>query len=318
MNILVFGAGGVGSVVGGFLARMGHDVSLVGRAWHLDAVDRKGLKITGIWGDYHVKALETFRSLAEIPAERKNAFDLIFLTVKAYDTAASIAELAPLVGPKTTLVSLQNGLGNVEAILEKIPAERYLAGRLIFGVELEPGVAKVTVNADDVQIGAPTGVTPNRSAVEVAHVLGSAKIPARATDRILTVIWSKVIYNCALNPICALREMPYGKILESPDTRAQMEAVVRECYAVGRAKKIALEPPTADAYIKLLTEKLIPPTAAHLPSMLQDLRRGKRTDIDTLNGAISRYGREEGVPTPENDRLTAAILAAQTNSAASR
>lgn len=315
MKILVFGAGGVGSVVGGFLARLGHEVSLVGRAAHLDVVDRKGLRITGIWGDYHIKALETFRSLGEIAPDKRGSFDLIFLTVKAFDTVTAASQLAPLVGPKTTLVSLQNGLGNSEAIVEKIPAERYLAGRLIFGVELEPGIAKVTVNADDVRIGALPSVRPNRPAVEVAHVLASAKIPARAVENILTVLWAKVIYNCALNPICALHEMPYGKILENAETRAEMEAVVRECYAVARAKNIPLDPPSSEAYLKLLVEKLIPPTAAHLPSMLQDLRRGKRTDIEALNGAIARYGLDLGVPTPVNSRLAEAVRRASLKSA---
>lgn len=307
MNILIFGAGGVGSVVGGFLTRMGHDVTLIGRSWHLDEVDRKGLRITGIWGDYHIKALETRRSLSELSSGGK-PFDLIFLTVKSYDTESAVAELARWVGPQTTLVSLQNGLGNIEAALQKIPAERYLAGRLIFGVELEPGVAKVTVNADDVLIGSPTPAKPIRSAVEVAHVLASAKIPARAVPNILTAIWAKVIYNCALNAICSLHQMPYGRILESDQTRAQMEAVVRECYAVGRKMSVVLDPPDADAFLRLLKEKLIPKTAAHLPSMLQDLRRGKRTDIEALNGAVVRYGRELGVPTPENEHLTGVIL----------
>lgn len=307
MKILIFGAGGVGSVVGAFLARTGHEVSLLGRDWHLDEVEKKGLLVTGIWGDYRMKAFDCYRSEDEI-IRRDTEFDLIILTVKSYDTAASAKTLKRLMKNKTMLLSLQNGLGNVESILDAgISAEQYLVGRLIFGVEIAPGVAKVTVNADDVRVGALPGVTTKLSAFQMAQILQTAKIPTQAVPDILTYVWAKVIYNCALNAICSIHEMPYGKILENEATRGQMEEVIRECYAVGHAKKIALLPQAADEFIRLMHGKLIPSTSAHHPSMLQDLRRGKQTDIDALNGAISRYGKELGLATPQNDALVEKI-----------
>ncbi len=306
MNILVFGAGGIGSVLGGFLTRMGHDVSLVGRDWHLDVVRKKGLIITGIWGDYCIKAFQCYRLASEIP---KKDFDLILLTVKSYDTAKAMDEIFPLLGEKTTLISFQNGLGNIETILEKgVKPENYLIGRVIFGVELEPGVAKVTVNADDVRIGGLPGIETRLSAFQAARIFSLAKVPAQPVPNILTYIWSKVIYNCALNGLCSLHEMPYGKILESEETRKEMERVVEECYAVGLKKGIKLDPPGQHDFIALLKEKLIPSTAAHFPSMLQDLKRHRRTEISALNGAIRRFGEELGVPTPENKRIEEAIL----------
>lgn len=314
MRVLIFGAGGVGSVLGLFLARSGHDVSLLGRAWHIDAIRKKGLLVTGIWGDYASKAFDLYTSAAQIverglPAGQAGAaFDLVILTVKAYDTARAVEELLPLMGPATTLLTLQNGLGNIEEVLARVPPEKYLVGRLIFGVEIEPGVARVTVQADPVAIGpAPGGAKPLLSPIEAAHLLSKAKVPAVAVQDVLPVIWAKAIYNCALNGICSLEEMTYGKILEQERTREAMRRVVRECYAVAAAKGVRLEPATADAYVRLLEEKLLPQTSAHYPSMLQDLRKGKRTDIDALNGAIGRMGRESGVPTPENDRITGEI-----------
>jgi 2-dehydropantoate 2-reductase len=300
----------VGSVIGGFLARTGHDVTLLGRSWHLDAVEKNGLTLTGIWGDYRIKALSCHRSAVEL--EKKKPFDLIFLTVKSYDTRAAMKEVVPLMSEATTLISLQNGLGNIEAILDAgVKPENYLAGRVIFGVETQPGVAKITVNADDVLIGALPGVETRFSAFQAARLLSAAKVPARAVPDILTGIWAKVIYNCALNAICSLHEMPYGRILESGETRHMMERVVRECYSVGRKKGIVLDPPDADAFIRLLTERLIPSTAAHYPSMLQDLKRGKRTDIDALNGAIVRYATQLGVEAPENEKLAGRIRQAE-------
>jgi 2-dehydropantoate 2-reductase len=306
MKILIFGAGGVGSVVGGFLARTGHDVSLLGRPWHLDAIKKQGLKITGIWGDYHLKAFNLYTDVSQV---KSPDFDLILLTVKSYDTAEAVKRLKPLMQDKTMLLSLQNGLGNIETILEGgVRPENYLVGRIIFGVELVPGVAKVTVTADDTRIGALPGVETKMSAFQMERTFNAAKVPAQAVPDILSYIWAKVIYNCALNPICSLNEMPYGKILGSAETRRQMESVIRECYAVGQKKGVALKPASADEFIALMEEKLIPSTAAHYPSMLQDLRRDKRTDIEALSGAIVRYGQETGVPTPENTRLLELIL----------
>lgn len=314
MKVLVFGAGGVGSVVGGFLARTGHDVSLLGRAWHLDVIEKQGLVITGIWGDYRIKAFELFRNVADV--RKKNpSFDLIILTVKSYDTEKASKELLPLMSEKTMLLSLQNGLGNIETILQAgVQPEDYLAGRVIFGADLSPGVVKVTVNADSVRIGELPGVTAKVSAFQIARAFAGAKIPAEAVPDILTYIWAKVIYNCALNAICSLHQMPYGKILENSETQVQMEHVVRECYAVGLAKRVALDPSNAEAFMDLLTRELIPSTAPHFPSMFQDLKRGKRTDIDALNGAISRYAKELGIPAPENEKLTRQIHELETTS----
>ena len=307
MKILIFGAGGVGSVVGGFLARTGHDVSLLGRTWHLDAVAKQGLLITGIWGDYRLKAFDLYRSTEEL-LKKDPSFDLIVLTVKSNDTEDAARELLPLMKENTVLVSLQNGLGNVETILAAgVKPEQYLAGRVIFGVELSPGIATVTVNADDILLGPLPGVTPRANVYSLVQSFNAAKLPTRGVADILTHIWSKVIYNCALNPICSLNEMPYGDILESPETRERMHRVIRECYSVGMKKGITLDPPAPEAFVERMEQKLIPSTAAHFPSMLQDLKRGKRTDIDALNGAIFRYAQELGIPAPENEKLTRQI-----------
>ena len=152
MKILVFGAGGIGSVIGGFLARLGHDVTLLGRAWHLDAIKKNGLEITGIWGNYRIKAFELFTDIHSLQKSNPD-FDLILLTVKSFDTEVAVEQLLPLIKEKTTLLSLQNGLGNMETILEKINSDQLLLGRVIFGVETSPGAVEVTVIADDVAAG---------------------------------------------------------------------------------------------------------------------------------------------------------------------
>lgn len=302
MRILVFGAGSVGSLLGGMFARTGHEVWLLGRPWHIDAIEKNGLLITGIWGDYHIKALELARHTEEV--QQKNLkFDLILLTVKSFDTQKAISELKPFLSENTTLLSFQNGLGNIETILEVVRPEQFLVGRIITGVEIEPGKVNVTVSADDLVIGELPNTKTVLSAVQVMQMFNNSKIKTRAVPNILTYIWAKVIYNCALNGICALNEIPYGKILEKEETRQDMEKIVHECYEVGLKKGISLDPATSTDYIKLLTQKLIPLTAVHYPSMLQDLKKGKRLEIEALNGAIFRLGQALHVSTPVNQRI---------------
>lgn len=302
MRVLVYGAGGLGSVFGGFLARNGHDVCLLGREWHLSAVRKQGLLINGIWGEYRIRACQTATDLSRVPKDKP--YDLILLTVKSYDTATAGAALRPLVAVDTTLLSLQNGLGNMEALLEAgIPAENLLLGRVIFGVRTQPGVATVTVAADPVAIGAVPGVVPRYPAFKMASLLTACKIDARIAEDIRPVLWSKVIYNCALNPLGALHGLSYGGLAADPSMRALMERIIRECYAVARAEGIALDPAEAAEYFSDLVGTLIPKTREHYPSMLEDLRRGRRLELDALNGAISRLGRRHGIATPANDDL---------------
>jgi 2-dehydropantoate 2-reductase len=302
MRILIYGAGGIGSVMGAFLARSGHDVSLVGRTEHMKAIAKQGLKVSGIWGSFCTRAFEVYTGADAIaPEDRK--FDLVLLTVKSYDTQAAVEKIAPYINEDATLVSFQNGLGNMEAILKKIKPSQYLAGRVIFGVETAPGEARITVTADAVAVGSMPGSEPKIRPEKIAEMLNEAGIACRAVPDIISVIWAKVIYNCALNGICALHEMPYGDILKNPETREWMREIVRECYAVGLKKGVALSPGTAEEYIALLEQKLIPSTAQHYPSMLQDLKKGKRLEIDALNGAIVRLGRELDLSNPANEKV---------------
>lgn len=302
MRILVFGAGAVGSLIGGLLARTGHDVALVGRAPHVDLVEEKGLHITGLWGEYRIRTFDVYHSVSEIPPEKRE-YDLILFTVKSFDTEEAVRAIVPLVTDRTVVLSFQNGLGNIEAITRHVPQDRYLAGRIITGVELEPGAVRVTVSADDLVVGALEGSHPRLPPEEAAKLMRLARIPARAVADIRSHIWAKAIYNCALNGACSAREIPYGKILETEEGRRTLAAVVNECYSVAAKNGVRLDPPDALSYLKLIVEKLIPATAAHYPSMLRDIQRGRRTEIDHLNGAIARMGAELGVPTPENRRI---------------
>ena len=299
------GAGAIGCVFGGFLAEHGHDVSLIGRERHMAAIKENGLKISGIWGDHLIRNIKAFVSAKEIGAAD---FDLILLATKSFDTEEAVKQILPFIGPQTLIVALQNGLGNIEIIAGIAGKEHTIAARVIFGVE---SVAlhhfKVTASADKVMFGAVSHHIPAERITELAAMIAAAGIPAAATHEIEKYIWTKVLYNCCLNAPAALLGTCYGKLGESEATRNIIGAVATEVLAVARSRGIDLGFPDAAAYEKVLYEELLPVTYAHHPSTLQDLRSGKKTEIEALNGAIVRLGREKNIPTPVNWVLTQLI-----------
>jgi 2-dehydropantoate 2-reductase len=303
LRVLVAGAGALGSVFGGFLAAAGHRVTLLGRGPHLAAVAAEGLAIEGIFGERRIGGL----TVATDPAALAPAFDALLLSVKSYDTEAMLKATAGLLAADGVAVALQNGLGNVERVVAAVGPARALGGRVIFGAEMpRPGATRVTVFAEPVALGA--GVSGNLSAEAGARAwaarFGAAGVPTEYTADLHGHLWTKVFYNAALNPLGALLGLPYGALAADPDARALMDQVIAEGYAVAAARGVRPPVPTAEAYRRVFYARLVPATAHHRSSMLQDLERGRRTEIEAINGSIWRYGGEVGVPTPINATLT--------------
>ncbi|MDX2171066.1 MAG: ketopantoate reductase family protein [Deltaproteobacteria bacterium] len=309
MKILIAGAGALGSVFGGFLRRAGNDVTLLGRAAHLEAIGRGGLRIDGLWGAHVVGG---FTCATEVAALR-GVFDAILLPVKSPDTTAMARAIVPHLAADGVVISLQNGLGNVEAIEAIAGAERTLGARVIFGAAIpEPGRVSVTVFADPTAIGAlQPGRHPNRDAAARAWAArcDAAGVPAIYTDRLPALLWAKVFYNAALNPLGALRRVHYGALPEDPSSRATMDAVIDEAFAVARADGVTLPWPDAAAYRAEFYGRLVPATYHHRSSMLQDLSLHRRTEIMAINGEIVRRGAQYGIATPVNAELVRRIQA---------
>lgn len=307
LNWLVVGAGAIGSAVGGFLAKSGETVWLLGRSWHLEKVRQQGLLIHGILGEHRVRVAGTATRFEELP---RLSWDRILVTVKSTDTTRALAKaIRPLLSTHTLVISLQNGLGNWETLASRIPVQQLVGGRVIFGVELEPGEVTITVWGGEILLGLLDARLSLAALQAIAKKLSQAGLKTKVVPKIREALWGKVIYNCALNPLSTLREVPYGKLLKSTETRNLMKQIVQEAYAVAKPERIRLTPPTATSYIQLLFKKLIPATAKHYPSMLQDVRRGRPTEIDALNGAIVRLGQKHRLPTPANAFLTELIHA---------
>ncbi|HAU32724.1 MAG: 2-dehydropantoate 2-reductase [Desulfotomaculum sp. 46_80] len=307
MRILIAGAGALGSVFGGFLRKAGHQVTLFGRVWHLDEIREKGLRIEGIWGSHNVGNF----ILATSPDKLTEPYDLILVTVKSYDTETMAWKLAPFVKNGSLTVSLQNGLGNTEILSSVLGADNVVSGRVIFGAEItEPGLVNVTVIADDVVLGPPVKGAkipePDKITAIVGLLLG-AGIPCRYDENIQGLIWAKAFYNCALNPLGALFGMNYGQLADNQNARLVMEQVVSEAFQVALSRKIALPWNSPEKFFKAFYEEMVPPTRNHRPSMLQDLERGRLTEIDALNGRILSWAQEAGLSVPVNETITRLI-----------
>lgn len=306
-RVLIAGTGALGSVLGAFLRRAGCDVTLLGRPSHLDAIARNGLVIDGLWGEHRVHGFRAASSTAEL----SGMFDTILLTVKSYDTRATAGAVAPFLAPDGVMISLQNGLGNVETVEAIVGAERALGARVIFGaLLLTPGHARVTVFADPTAIGSRRpGHYPRRDALarHWATVLDRAGVPAVYTEELPAMLWAKVLYNAALNPLGALLGVHYGALAEHADSRAIMDAAIAEVFHVAAAERVTLPWAGPAIYCEEFYRRLVPVTFDHRSSMLQDLERGRPTEIDAINGEVWRRGQLHGIVTPVNETLTRLI-----------
>ena len=310
MKILVLGAGAIGSVFGGFLAKSGNQVILFGRDHCITPINDLGLSIEGIWGKHHVTSIKGYSNLNKIARHEGTSFDLVLLTVKSYDTRNVLEHYAHTFGKSTLAVSLQNGLGNLEIMEELLGNDKVIGGRVIFGAELiEPAKVKVTVYADKVVLGPLVdGVTLNKVR-EICKLLDTSGIPTTHTDEITKYIWDKVLYNSALNALSCLLEVNYGKLLENPEAKTLMKDIISEVFIFLHNTDIATDWKDAETYCTHLFTQLIPPTQGHFSSMLQDIRSGKKTEIDALNGKIVSLAKEVGFDLPANRVLTSLVKA---------
>jgi 2-dehydropantoate 2-reductase len=304
VSYLVMGAGALGSVFGGLLAEQGHEVFFVGRDDHLKAMQGRGLIIDGLWGRHVVPSVQAFYGTDGL----HGTFDSILLSVKSYNTTSVVKQALPFMHKDTLVFSIQNGLGNWEAIAEAVGWNRTVGTRVIFGVEIEePGKARVTVYSDKVLLGSPNGDVDRARIQTVCDDFNNAGIPTDLSDRIESALWEKVLYNCSLNALGAILNVPYGYLGEVQEVREAMKRIIEEIFSVASAKGISLVYSGPEEYYQFLIEKQLPPTATHRSSMLQDMEKGRRTEIESLNGAIACYGRELSVPTPVNETLAAII-----------
>jgi 2-dehydropantoate 2-reductase len=302
-KVLIAGCGAIGSVVGCLLRQAGHDVTVLGRGWHLDAVRTGGLAIDGIWGRHHARGFYVATDATEL----SGSYDLIIFAVKSFDTQSMIEAVGAHLKHDGLALSMQNGLGNIEALAAYFGAERSLGANVLVGAEISaPGKARVTVQASPIVIG-PLELS-DCVMLESTHgwtrAFQEAKIPCTATRHILAHLWSKVFYNAPLNALGALLNVHYGALGDDPELRAIMDAIIDEAFTVAARRGVELLWESSEEYRASFYGRLLPPTYSHRSSMLQDLQRGRRTEVDAINGRIWQYGQDLGVATPYNETMT--------------
>lgn len=290
-RVAVVGAGAVGGYFGGLLALSGAPVVMIARQAFVDAVTRDGLVLDTL------KFKKTVRVESSTDLSAVRGAELILFCVKTTDNAATAKALAPFLAPGAIVLTLQNGVDNTEQLhaaagIEALPAVVYVAASMD-----APGRVK-HVGRGDLVLG------PESEKVKrLAETFSRANIPCRISNNIEGELWTKLIWNCALNAVSALGLARYGQIAENADARKVVQGAVDEVLAVARAANIVL-PDIQDSTAAMAgAMKIATQMGEAFSSTAQDVIRGKRTEIDSLNGYISRRGAELGLPTPINHTL---------------
>ena len=313
MNIVVVGLGALGTTFATLLKKDGHRLFAIAKEKYIDSLADRKTRICGIWGDHEAILDGIYAGIDNLKHEE---IGLIILTVKSFDTEEAVTMIAPLVGSKTIVISAQNGYGNYETVARVVGKEHALLARIIFGARtIKPGYTEVTVLADDVRIGQPERAIAEDIVIRIASEINRAGIPTSYAADVNEVLWDKILYNCALNPLGALLECNYGKLAEHKVTRDVMNGLIREIFEVAAARSIKLHWASAEGYIDFFYEKLVPPTKEHYPSMYHDLKAGKRLEIEALNGAIVKLAGEKGLSVPVNETITSLMKAKEAMSA---
>ena len=307
MRVFVIGSGAISSLYAGYLAKGGVDVTMVARnAEVVEQIKKNGLRIEGIRGEHTIK-LPVVTDVGDDPQA-----DLVLICVKAYDTAGAVEQHAKLFGENTLAVTVQNGIGNVEEVTQRIGEQNVLAGTTTMGAFVAgPGVVH-HAGEGETTLGEVRGGKSERAA-NIAETLTAAGLPTKVSENINVLLWTKLCINVAINPLTALLRVRNGVLAEHEETRSVMLAGVNETITLARKLGIELEGEALRARVIEVAQL----TAKNKSSMLVDSLKGKRTEIGYINGAVARLGREHGVPTPVNDVL-ANLVSAQEATGAKR
>lgn len=287
MNIIVLGAGAVGSIYGAKLSRLS-DVILVARKKHVDKINKHGLRIIGLENKvYKLKAATHIKKI------ENNT--LILLTTKVTGSEKAISSIKALVRNDTTILCLQNGLYS-ENIVKKIIKDKCPVLRAVtnFGAAfLKPGTVKYNSHSY-------TAIEKSRKSKEIAENFKQCGLNGYVSKNIKYDMWKKLIFNCVLNPITAILQVE-NKGIADERLNSLKKLIVDECLEVAKKDGIAFN------FDFLGTINKVFKNSTNTSSMQQDLMKGKMTEIDYLNGAVAKLGRKYGIKCPANEALTAVI-----------
>ncbi|WP_431510667.1 ketopantoate reductase family protein [Variovorax sp. DAIF25] len=290
MKVAVMGAGAVGCYYGAMLARAGHEVVLIGRPAHVEAVRARGLRLEAQTFDEHVPMA------ASTEPDAVRGADLVLFCVKSTDTEAAAAQIAPHLAPGALVLTLQNGVDNDERARSVLRSHEVAAAVVYVATGMAgPGHVKHNGRGELV-------IAPSARGEKVAQALRAAGVPTEISGNVRGALWAKLVLNCAYNALSAITQLPYGVLVRNEGVPGVLRDVVAECLAVAQAEGVTI-PGDIDVAVAGIARTM----PAQFSSTAQDLARGKRSEIDHLNGFVLRRGEALGVPVPANRLLWALV-----------
>ncbi len=289
MKVAVMGAGAVGCYYGGMLARAGHEVVLIARAQHVQAIAARGLRLETQSFDEQVGVT------ASTDASAVQGADLVLFCVKSTDTQSAALAMKPSLAPGALVLSLQNGVENAEALRGLLTQE--VAAAVVYVATAMAGPGHVRHHGRGELV-----IEPTSRGASLATTLAAAGVPVETSDNVRGALWAKLILNCVYNALSAITQLPYGRLVRGEGVEAVMRDIVAECLAVAHADGVHLPDDMA-----LAVRRIAETMPAQTSSTAQDLARGKRSEIDHLNGLIVRRGEALGVAVPVNRLLHALV-----------
>lgn len=283
MKIAVVGAGAVGCYYGGMLARAGHDVTFIGRPVHVDAINRNGLLLE------IGQTKQTVVARASTDPKAVAGAELVLVSVKSADTEDAGRAMASSLLSGASVLSLQNGVDNAERMQAAIGRRPVIAAVVYVGTEMAgPGHVRHHGRGELV-------IGQSAKSDAIGKLLSEAGIPTTVSANVASALWGKLITNCSYNALSAVAQIPYGPMLAMEGARDVIDSVVRECVSVAGALGVSLPPDIIERTLSVAGSM-----PGQMSSTAQDLARGKKSEIDFLNGYVVRKGRQLGIATPAN------------------
>ncbi|MCG6943831.1 MAG: 2-dehydropantoate 2-reductase [Deltaproteobacteria bacterium] len=302
MNITVIGPGAIGCLLAAYLTRAGEEVSLLDyRLKRVTLLQDRGIAVDGERETFHTPIKAT-AYLTEI-----RSTDIFILCVKASDTAVVATTLKDAIPPESHLLTLQNGMGNREKLSESFGSDRVFAGATSHGATLlEVGRVR-HAGYGEIWLGGTSGSSSNKASQAIlqnlAATMNRAGLQAHVVDDIESILWSKLVVNVGINALTAILGVPNGELLKTPTCQNIMDRAVAEAVQVASGCGIKLQLPEELERVRAVCNS----TAVNISSMLQDVQRQKKTEIDQINGAVVRMAASLGMASPVNEVLTALV-----------
>jgi 2-dehydropantoate 2-reductase len=299
----IIGCGALGGVFAGLLAGSGVDVTAVVRTEQQRRdLTENGLRLL----EYGKEKKVCLQACTELPLGQR--FDLVLVLVKAYDTAAAAKHLSGRVAPGTAVLTLQNGLGNAEALAARLKPEQVLAGITTFGALRESATTVRLTGRGECVIGPwQQGIEAAESAAAAsADLLASNGIPCTVAPNVQPMLWKKLSVSAVINPLTAILRVPNGELLNRPELNALIAVVIEEVWRVAARHSVPL--PTPPELVEEVC-RVCRGTASNRSSMLRDIEEERRTEIDSINGAVVQLGMERGTLAPANLAMASVVRA---------